>query len=409
MPSVISSSLFFAHQFPWFEEHFLHELLECWMKRAPRPNGCFHVCFDREWNPREQPFATLVSQSRLLYLFSSAYRHTRNNELRRIVFDGARFLTDKCADKERGGFCWSFTDNGEWVDTTRDAYGHAFVLLGLAHAFDITADTSSLNGALRALECLSTRFCDPAGGMIWKMSPLWDDCDPATRSQNPIMHTVEAMLAFVDILQRRKPPLPAIPGGYEQVCQQTRKKVAKLIKGLFLDSTQLWRVPLPEQYTRTWEPLDSRNGGSFVTGHQFEWAFLLSEAVRHGMGNELIEAGTGLIEDALRNGCDLQRGIVWSSYDETGALQDRTLSWWACCEAIRALLRYGHDHGRESLLEPCNRFIEFARRHFIDPRHKGWYQVLDEYAEVLEGDKGSVWKLDYHQTALCLEAMRLAH
>lgn len=407
MTSVFSSSLFFAHHFPWFEQQFLEEIVPRWKAAAPQENGCFHTSFDKNWNRIEQPAVTLVSQARMLYLFSHAFRRTGNVAFRKLVVDGARFLGEYCADKERGGFCWSVTNDGEWVDTTRDAYGHAFALLGLIHTFDITGDISALKGALRAYKSLTGRFTDKRGGLAWKMTPSWEDIDSA-RSQNPVMHSVEALLALLEIVQNRKPPLPDRPGGHAELCSTIKHQITGYVKHLFLGSGTRWRVPLPENFDLQWEPLSADNGGLFMTGHQFEWAYLLSEAARNGLGKQLIDAGSGCIDTALENGCDILRGILWSSYDETGAIRDRTLSWWAYSEAIRALLRYGHDHNREDLLEVCTRLVAFARDNFVDVQSGGWYQTLDETGKVLIADKGSIWKLDYHQTGMCMEAMRLA-
>ena len=100
---------------------------------------------------------------------------------------------------ENGGFVWSCKNDGNIIDDSKDAYGHAFVILGLCLAFKATGNEDFLEGALNAHKLIRTKFRDKHGGLVWKKTRDWHDKDK-NRSQNPMMHTFEALLALADVL-----------------------------------------------------------------------------------------------------------------------------------------------------------------------------------------------------------------
>ena len=76
----------------WFQQHLLEDILPHWLQHAVTETGCFLPHFDRQWNPLGQDYATLVSQSRLLYNFCIGYELTQDDEYLQVVEKGIRFL-----------------------------------------------------------------------------------------------------------------------------------------------------------------------------------------------------------------------------------------------------------------------------------------------------------------------------
>jgi mannose-6-phosphate isomerase len=394
--------------FEWFRDHFLNELLPRWYEAAVTDSGFFHVNLDRDWTPLENnKIGTLVSQARLLYVFSVGFRLTHDPSYRDAVEAGARFLLAHFTDPVHGGYYWACDEEGQVLDDTKQAYGHAFVLFGLCHAFQITQEAVFLEAALDVYDLMRTRFRDPYGGLIGRMTRDWREEDGPSeflpRSQNPMMHTFEAFLALAKVLEHQSAAVTS-----EAVLQEAQA----IAEFLFLRRGEANAVPLFELYTKDWSLAAEEEGRFFSIGHQFEWAFLLSYGVECGLPTSFLSIGQRCLKVGLEVGYEAERGAVRAFADSQGQITREDLVYWDHAEALRALMHYvvrrSEIMDAPDLLLAFEKILEFVKGNFLDPTYGGWYASLDADATPVAMRKGSVWKLDYHQTALCDEALRLA-
>ncbi|UCG26905.1 MAG: AGE family epimerase/isomerase [Bacteroidales bacterium] len=378
--------------FRWFREHFVKDILANWKNASASPDGFFHPGYDRNWNRIGDPVATLVSQSRLLYLFSNGYRIHGDPELKNIILSGAYFILEHFTDNREGGFAWSCNDKGEIRDFTKDAYGHAFLILGLAHAYRATRQRVFLEKALEALEILNRSFRDPHGGLVWKMSRDWKDED-LYRSQNPMMHLYEALLILYETV--------------ENIIQKRtiKNELRSVTEFLFNSGRITAKGLLPEIYTREWRRIKTSQGGYVSAGHLFEWAFLLSRGVSLGLPESDLEIADILLNAGLKYGYDSQMNFVRTWIDTNGNVIRDEISWWEQSEALRTIMHYMIDYNRNDLEHYFSGLLTFVKNHFLDMDKGGWYSTLNPEGNPLNTDKGSLWKLDYHQTGLCMEAI----
>ncbi len=386
--------------FLWFQQHLVDGLLPRWHAAAVTNSGFFYVNLDRDWSRLPENVGTLVSQARSLYVFSVGYMLTRKPAYRKAVEVGARFLLAHFADIEHGGYVWACDSEGEILDATKDAYGHAFALLGLVYAYRILGDPALREAAWRVFDLVRANFRDAQGGLVWKLERDWsplDDVQP--RSQNPMMHTFESFVAFAEVLDET---------GVEDGPLTSRDVLAEaeaIAQFLFLRRSEAEAVPLLEVYAPDWTLLDA-DARFFSIGHQFEWAFLLSYAVERGLPERFLELGRRCLDVGLRYGCEA-RGAIRAFANPEGQITRENLTYWDHTEALRALMHFVVRRGESRYLEPLRRILVFTQAHVLDTEHGGWYASLDATGAPLSMGKGSVWKVDYHPTALCLEAIRL--
>jgi mannose/cellobiose epimerase-like protein (N-acyl-D-glucosamine 2-epimerase family) len=347
---------------------------------------------DRRWRRRQNSYATIVSQARLLYNFSIGYELTGDEQYLGAVEKGARALLDLLRDREHGGWFWSCTADGTVLDPTKDSYGHAFVIFGLAHACRCTRDREYAQAALDAWEVVSTRLMDRRGGLVRRMSREFaTNLDAGVRSQNPVMHLFEALLALGDV-----------PGHSDMYVEAERVADFVLSRLVCQDDGAL-----PEVYDESWQELSGDSGGHVVIGHQFEWAYLLSAAVERGLPRSYLAYALDLLEYGLRVGYDCKEGGVWSTASPDGQITSREKGWWEQCEAARALIHFVLRRGRPGLQMPLHGTIDYVNGHLIDDEYGGWYAGEKALASG-DRSKGSHWKVDYHVVGMCVEAIRLA-
>ena len=381
-------------EFEWFRNHLIEELLPQWLYSSATDEGFFFTHFDRQWNRKPIDYGTLVSQSRLLYNFSIGYELTGNEEYRKAVEAGARFLTEVYRDREFGGWFRSCTRDGSVADPNKDSYGHTFAMFGLAHACRCTGNQDYKKAAWYTWQVLSTHFKDEHGGLIPAMTRDFKDRGDI-RSQNPIMHFFEALLALSSL------------EGIDHVLEEAQKTADFVLKRLLRKGDGL----LPEWYSQNWAELPEDQGGRIDIGHAFEWAYLLSTAVERGLPQAYLAHATNFLEYGLRIGYDADDGGIFRFASPDGRVLSQNKRWWPQCEAVRALMHFATLRSNDALWIPLVKTIRFIKDYFVDGEYGGWYTFIEPGVSPTNQDKGTDkggnLKVDYHVVGMCVEAIRL--
>ena len=375
-----------ADDLRWLVGHGTHDVLPHWLATVGAASGPFATRVDRQWKLRPDQVATIVSQGRLVYDFAAGARLTGDSSYLEACRRGAEVLLDGFSDPDHGGWFYALDLGGEVVDDRKDAYGHAFVIFGLSHAHEVTGDGRFSDGASSAWQAVKDHLVDPAGGVVTHLSREFAGPTDGHRSQNPVMHLFEALLALWQA------------GGREEA------RADALALGRFVVEGLIERPgnPLPELYTPAWTPLPEPLGGRIDIGHQFEWAYLLSRAAEIGLPSDWLPYAEGLLDYAVAHGLHGRTGAIVSPVGLSGdGLPSSRRGWWEQCEAMRALANWAVVRDRIELAATFEGVLRYVQDSFVDPVYGGWYAALDD------DSKGSEWKLDYHVVALCEEAARL--
>ena len=379
----------FQIDLPWFRRHLLEEILPAW-KEAITDSGYFACHFDHAWRREDKGFGTLVSQNRLIYNFAQGYALTGDQALLNAVDAGARFLVENFWDAEYGGWIRACSPTGAMVDDCKDCYGHAFALFGLAHAYAVTGNPRYRAALQDTWAVLTAQFQDPQGGYKYFLSRDFRHVDPL-RSQNPLMHLFEALLAAGDI-----PDLSEFHGEAVALAEFVLQRLVQPNDGI-----------LPEVYSPAWQPLPAAQEGRIDIGHAFEWAFLMSSAAARGLSDTYQGEAENFLAYGMRLGYDMEHGGIFSPVAPDGSRISLRKGWWEQCETIRALLRFVDGHARVDLLGPLQQTLTFVQNEFLDHEHGGWYMNREPGVSPAAQPKGNEVKLDYHVVGMCMEAMRI--
>ena len=357
---------------------FLRSLLDHWRAASSDPTGLFHAALDRRWNRTGDGPCTLVSQCRLIYNFCRGFEVFGDRDDAEAAARGLAALQAHFA-LGGGRYRWAVTPTGAEADAALDSYGHAFCLLALATAARALGEPGWTAMAWETWDAINASFRDPHGGLTWR--------DGRRRSQNPIMHTFEALLALRDVDSSGR-------------AQAAAGEILTFMRGLpdFADGR------LQEHFAPDWGALPAADGGVLDVGHQFEWALLLSDRHAATGDDDALRQGERFLRTGLAWGTG-EDGGVWETCGPNGQPQSRSRGLWQQCEALRALRRYAVRHGRADLKAPCARTLAFYRQHFVDPEHGGLFAHPVGLGQTPSDDKGNAWKLDYHSVNMLLELM----
>ncbi len=370
-------------------------LLNFFQYRAINPKGGFYD-LDTEGTPlaTDNPVRSIHMSARMVHCYAIAYLLGRPGA-GEVVDHGMTFLWQRHRDTRHGGYHWSQNDNGA-VDTTKQGYGHAFVLLAAASAKvvghpladEMLADITST---------IENRFWeDHHGAIAEEFQEDWTPIDGGRyRGQNSNMHMTEALMAAFEVTNERH-------------YLDRAESIADLVINRQARSAG-YRVP--EHFDRKWQ-IDRtyyhenemfRPAGT-TPGHWLEWSRLLLQLWSLGEREHawMPEAAKALFIQAMSLGWDKQRGGFFYTLDWDDEPAKTNKLWWPMCEAAAAA-HYLNEHlPSDAFYEDSYRLVwSTVSNHFIDHRNGGWNEELTEDlvpAHTLFAGKGDI----YHALQACL-------
>src|SRR5215217_928046 len=118
-----------------------------------------------------------------------------------LVDHGMRYVWEKHRDAKNGGYVWGLDDNGV-TDGSKQAYGHAFVLLAASSA-KLVGHPLADEMLADVTKVINARFWDDKTGSVRdEYNQDWSKLLPY-RGQNANMHMTEALMAAFEATGNR--------------------------------------------------------------------------------------------------------------------------------------------------------------------------------------------------------------
>src|SRR5690625_1212196 len=287
-----------------------------------------------------------------------------------LVEHGIHALDTAFRDAEHGGWFEAVDEYGI-VDSTKNAYPHAFVILAASAATIAGYEKAKkiLDDALRVFE---QRFWDDSAGLARESFNREFSSSEPYRGMTSNMHVVEAFLAAFDATGDEKWRERALRISHHMV-EQAR--------------TNKWRII--EHFDADWQPLLEYNAedkanpfrpyGSTI-GHWFEWARLL-ENLAGAIGSDapawLHEAAVALFDAGVEQGwnVDGHPGFVYT-VDWEGQPVVRLRMHWVVAEAAGAAATLFHVTGDERYVDWYRQWWAYAQEFVIDESAGSWWHEL---------------------------------
>ena len=363
-------------------------LFDFYQYASINPRGGFFE-LDAGGRPSES-LRQLHATTRMVHCFSIGHLLGRPGAAE-LVDHGMDYLWNGHRDSRYGGYVWSLDDDGP-RDATKQAYGHAFVLLAASSA---KLAGHPLADALLAdvSEVLDKRFWEERHGAV--AEEFAEDWSPAGdyRGQNSNMHLTEALMA-------------AFEATGESLYLTRAERIAGLIIGRHAAGLG-YRVA--EHFHADWT-LDRDYRGSDIfrpagttPGHWLEWSRLLLQLWELG-GRRLDwlpPAADQLFRRAVELGWDHEKGGFFYTldWDDKPALRQKL--WWPACEAVGAAFFLAAHRPDPFHEEWYRRIWGFCANRLIDHRAGGWRHELAE--DLAPASSFFAGKPDiYHALQACL-------
>ena len=370
-------------------------LFDFFQYRVTNPKGGF---FDLDDQGRplggDNPTRSLHVSARFVHCFAIAYLLGRPGS-GEIVDHGMRYLWERHRDAKHRGYFWQVNDDSA-TDTSKQGYGHAFVLLAASSA-KIAGHPLADQMLSDIVEVLETQFWEPKHGAITEeFQRDWSPIDGGSyRGQNANMHLTEALMAAFEATQ-------------ESAFLDKAESIANLVIRRCAGSVG-FRVA--EHFDQDWvidknyhHPNEMLRPAGTTPGHWLEWSRLILQLWTLGGRRHdwMPEAAKALFVKAMTLGWDKDKGGFFYTLDWSDKPAKTYKLWWPMCEAIGAAHFLSEHLPAERFYEDSYRLISGTVAHrFIDHTHGGWHEELTEDmtpAHTLFPGKGDI----YHALQACL-------
>ncbi len=286
-----------------------------------------------------------------------------------IVDHGMECLWRMHRDAIHGGYYWRVGDSGP-DDPSKQAYGHAFVLLAGA-----AAKTVGHPDAGRLIEDVTTVLLDrfweiKVGATSEEYTADWRPLGAPYRGQNSNMHLTEALMAAFEATGDRRYIDMAV-----SIAELIIHRVA---------AANGWRVI--EHFSGNWD-VERDYAGSEIfrpagttPGHWLEWSRLLVQlCIAAGQKDAWMPvAAAALFRNAVGKGWDNERGGLYYTLDWSDRPLRTDKIWWPLCEGIGAAVFLGGNSRDGEFFEAWYRRIwDFVSRFVIDRATGRWIPQLD--------------------------------
>lgn len=399
-------------------ENLTHNILPYWMDNMVDPRGGFYG--RRDGSDRLDPDAPkgAILNARILWTFAAAYNALHDSRYLEMATRARDYIVDHFIDYESGGAYWSVNPDGSPLDTKKQFYAIAFIIYGLAEYYLATADEASLKLAVDLFHSIETHSLDTVkGGYIEATTREWqpiadmrlsDHDANSSKTMNTHLHIIEGYTNLLRALRK---------AGDQPHAAEVEAATEGLLR-IFLDRIENQRTHhLILFFDDDWVPLN--NAESY--GHDIEASWLLLETAqvigRPELIAETIDHTYHIARAALQGRCS-DGSMVYERHPD--GHYDNDKHWWVQAEDVIGQLYLARFHAdaavddseghtfRERELDGAYRSWRYIADNLVDPDGEWhWSRKAADGSINRDDDKAGFWKCPYHNSRMCLEAMRI--
>jgi mannose-6-phosphate isomerase len=360
---------------PWLRE----TLLPFWAAAGfDAPHGAFVEKFEPSGAPTREDYTRVRVQARQIYVFSHAAVAGFSDLGLARAQSAFAFLEDHAWDGGNGGWFHRLRRGGPVLDSRKDSYDHAFLLLAMAWLYRAGGDARVLRRAKETWTFLEDRlgvFRDGRfdGYSEWQLPA--GTAIPLPRRQNPHMHLLEALLALYE-------------ASGEPAWLEGAGRIFDLFEQYFFDASS---GQLIEFFDADWQEVPSPDspGGRRLRepGHHFEWAWLLHRYADLSGNPAAVAAMRGLFDWAWAHGIDRSGAapfVVFEELDPEGrVLAGGTKRLWPQTEAVKACLAVYERFGEQAALTGARQLLDALFTTFADLESPRWREQVDRDGKLI--------------------------
>lgn len=380
------------------QEDELESILFYWMHYTiDKEHGGFYGRIDHDNNIDSQAAKGSVLNSRILWSFSAAFKHTGNPEYLVVAERAFTYILEHFIDKNYGGVYWSVDYKGKVLDTKKQIYALAFALYGMSEYYQASKNEVAKKTAIDLYHAIEKYSHDKRNkGYIEALSSDWKELDDLRLSAKDVNER-KSMNTHLHVLEAYTNLYRIWPEG------QLKRNIEELIH-LFLEHI----IDKQTNHLVLFFDDDWNQRSSDISfGHDIEAAWLVQEAAEIiGDANLLqqVKARSLQVARAAAEGLDKDGGL-WYEVEEGQLKKEK--HWWPQAEAMVGFLNAWQISKEEQFFHYSWQTWQFVKQHILQKEKGEWkWGIKADYSAMQGEDKVGVWKCPYHNSRSCLELSR---
>lgn len=378
----------------------LNSILNYWITHTvDQERGGFYGSVSNDNVPGKTAPKGIVLNSRILWAFSAAFLHTKEQQYLDIAERAYQYITDHFIDQEFGGVYWSVDYKGTVLDGKKQIYGLAFCIYGLSEFYKASANDLALSFANDLFKYIEQHSHDKVnGGYLEAFTREWSVIDDLRLSEkdsnekktaNTHLHVIEA---YANLYSASK---------NEHLGQQVNNLLAVFEKFIINPVTFHLNLFLDEEW--------NVKSSLISFGHDIEAAWLLLQCAEvtgdHSYVNRYKELSLKLTDAAIE-GLHTDGGL-WYEYEPAESNLIKEKHSWPQAEAMIGFMNAYQLANDEKYLEHSLNSWQFVKGSIKDQLNGEWFWGVDKNNLPMKNkDKAGFWKDPYHNSRACLEIIR---
>lgn len=378
-----------------FLEQHIQSILDFYEPSVIAADGGFHQCFMDDGTVYDKGLRHLVSSTRFVFNYATAYRLHGKEQHRDWALQGLDFLT-RVHRQPQGHHAWVIQD-GQVSDGRAMAYGHAFVMLAAASCVQagLTQGEPIIEQVWQFME---ENFWDAENGAYADERDDTLEHLDSYRGQNANMHSCEALLLAWQATGQARYLERA-----EQLAQRFAVELAALNDDLIWEHYDVhWQ---PDMQYNIDKPDDLFKPWGFQPGHQVEWTKLLLTLNQERPNPVWVKRATELYDAAMSKGWDQEHDGLVYGFAPDGRFSDAHKYFWVHAEAFAAAWRLYRITGEERFAEDYDRLWAYSWKTLIDHQHGAWFRIRNRDGSEFDKLKSPPGKTDYHTMGACWDVL----
>lgn len=375
-----------------------HNILSFWAGMAD-PLGGFYGRVTGDGSLEKDAPRGAILNARIIWSFSAAYGHFRKNRFLMLAAHAEEYFLSHFIDHKYGGVYWSVDSEGKRLVDKAQLYAQGFGIYALSEFYAAAGDEEALKAAINIYKVVEKHFADHEyGGYVealgrdfspledMRLSPLDINC---RKTMNSHLHLLEGYANLYRVW-----PDEGLRGRIADLLEVIETRIVNPATGhleLYFDSD--WSVI----------------GGGRSYGHDIETSWLALECAMAIRDFDTVDRVRSLARRLYAAGLEGLQPDGSLIYEVTGSGQTVTdRHWWVQAESVVGNLWAWKYLGVAEGAKRAEDAWKYIFDHLIDHEGGEWWWSCDSAGGInVVDDKAGEWKCPYHNTRMCLQALKI--
>ena len=312
-----------------------NQVFPLWTKNAfDSEMGAFIESLNAAGEAESTPRRALV-QARQIYAFTEAVKMNilPKDQVRSMINKNIEFM--KNYSLLSGAYLHALDIKNNPVETQSELYTQAFMLFGLARAFEILQDAQIKARALALVRYLTNDRKNKSGGFTEIKN------NKIVFQSNPHMHLFEAVIEWMKI-------------DSDNIWKELATDLYQLCRTKFINN-EIGAVA--EYFSEDWQVLREDTNFIFEPGHQYEWAWLIVQ-FEELLGLKRTTVPRQLFDLAEKHGVDSKSHLAFDEILSDFSVKKNSSRFWPQCERIKTAVQLGVAKAADEAMAALNTYFE---------------------------------------------------